>query len=79
MLRFRTIAILVALASFSASAQENPDKLYSVLRAGDLSGLKALLDEGISPNVPDSRGVTPLMNAAAVGSIDPPSEPLAVT
>src|SRR5262245_4501585 len=70
MLRFRTIAIVAALASFTASAQENPDKMYTTLRSGDLGALRALLDEGTSPNTPDSPGVTPLMNASAVSSID---------
>jgi ankyrin repeat protein len=64
------IVIVVALTGITVRAQENPDKFYSALRAGDLVALKALLDQGVSPDSPDSRGVTPLMNAAAVGSVE---------
>jgi ankyrin repeat protein len=61
----------VALApSVNAQAGESDsEKLYAAIRAGDLSGLKMLLDEGISPNARDSRDITPLMYAAEIGSV----------
>jgi len=61
-----------ALAStFTLQAAEtDSDKLYAALRTGNLSELKALLDHGISANAADSRLITPLMNAAIVGSAD---------
>ena len=40
------------------------------LRHALQSGLKTLLDQGISPNTPDSRQITPLMYAAEVGSLE---------
>ena len=57
-------AVVVAHA-----AAGDTEKLYSLVRAGDLSGLKALLDGGVSPNARDSREITPLMYAAEVGSV----------
>jgi ankyrin repeat protein len=68
--RFRRLILLAALAAVVAGAQDNLDKLYAVIRAGDLPGLRSLLDHGVSPNSADSRGVTPLMNSAAVGSLE---------
>jgi ankyrin repeat protein len=59
---------LTALVAAHA-AESDSEKLYAVIRAGDLSGLKALLDGGISPNAADSREITPLMYAAEVGSV----------
>jgi len=61
----------VALASGLAApaAGSDSEKLYAAIRAGDLSGLKALLDEGVSPNARDSREITPLMYAAETGSV----------
>ncbi|MBZ5576149.1 MAG: ankyrin repeat domain-containing protein [Acidobacteriia bacterium] len=53
-----------------ARAEDNAARLYSVIRANDLTGLKMLLDQGIGPNTPDSRQITPLMVAAEIGSVD---------
>ena len=63
---------LVALGvwSVSARAEENHEKLYAAIRANDLRGLKALLDQRVSPNTPDDRQITPLMYAAGMGSLD---------
>jgi ankyrin repeat protein len=47
------------------------DAFYTAVRADDLPGLDALLSSGASPNVADPRGgATPLMYAAAVGSVE---------
>ena len=50
-----------ALASGVAApaAGSDSEKLYAAIRAGDLGGLKALLDGGVSPNARDSREITP--------------------
>ncbi len=60
-----------ALASAGAAqaADSDIEKLYAAIRAGDLSGLKTLLNEGAGPNVRDSREITPLMYAAEIGSV----------
>jgi|SRR5215472_8707764 hypothetical protein len=59
------IAFFVAAAAGNiAAAPADADKVYSVLRTGDLPGLRKLLENGISPNWADSRQITLLMGAA---------------
>ncbi len=74
MLRLRTLTLLAALGTAVAGAQENSDRLYAAIRAGDDSpeALKDLQSSirAAGPNEADSQGVTPLMNAAAIGSLD---------
>ena len=54
----------------NASAQEPRDNLYTAIRSNDLQRLKALLDEGVSANIEGPNKITPLMDAAAIGSVD---------
>jgi ankyrin repeat protein len=61
-------ACLLATIAISAMAQD-PDQIYSVIRENNLTQLKALLGRN-SAAVDDSRGITPLMYAAEVGSLD---------
>ena len=47
------------------------DTFYSAIRANDLTRLQTLLNGGASPDVPDPRGgATPLMYAAAIGTVE---------
>ncbi len=70
MLRKWMFPCFAALASLAAaSAPGSSEKLYAAIRAGDLQSLKALLNEGASPNARDSREITPLMYAAEIGSV----------
>ena len=66
--------VLVGLALLAvwlnASAQEPRDNLYTAIRSNDLQRLKALLDEGVSANTEGPNKITPLMDAAAIGSLD---------
>src|SRR6202453_364912 len=66
-------ACLLAMIAVAAMAQE-PDKFYSAIRENNLAQLKALLDQPASANLADHsadrRGITPLMYAAEVGSVD---------
>jgi ankyrin repeat protein len=64
---FSLFTILSGLTA--AAAESDSAKLYAVIRAGDLAGLKTLLDQGISPNTADDRQITPLMMAAETGSV----------
>jgi ankyrin repeat protein len=70
MLRLRWITLLAALGAAVAGAQDNSETLYATIRAGELRSLTTLLDQGTSPNAADSKGVTPLMNAGAIGSLE---------
>ena len=48
------IAIL-ALVGAAQAAESDSEKLYAAIRAGDLSGLQTLLEQGASPNARDGR------------------------
>jgi ankyrin repeat protein len=50
--------------------QADYEKLYAAIRADDLHGLKILLRPEVNPDAADSREITPLMSASAVGSVD---------
>jgi ankyrin repeat protein len=65
----RLIAVAM-LAALTAGAQDASEKLYSAIRANDLPGLKALLDQGVSADTAGARDVTPLMAAAEAGSAE---------
>jgi len=64
----RKVCMLATMA-IAAMAQD-PDKFYSVIRENNLTQLKVLLGQQSSAAVADSRGITPLMYAAEVGSLD---------
>src|SRR5262245_48944491 len=68
----RIVAVCDALsvACIATSAGESPDKLYSAIRDNDLRQLKSLLDEGAGANETGPDGITPLMVAAEIGSLD---------
>ena len=66
--QFRCAALLAALAT-TAFAQDAAERYYNAIRANDLPALNALL-KSRGPNTRDSRGTTPLMYAAAGGSVD---------
>ena len=63
------IACWLAVLAMGAMAQE-PEKFYSAIRENNLTQLKMLLDQKASANVADNRGITPLMYAAEIGSVD---------
>ncbi len=47
-----------------------PREFYQAIRANDLAKIQQFLDAGTSADLRDTRGTTPLMHAAAIGSID---------
>ena len=65
------VALLIFTAALSAQDAGSPSEaLYSAIRDNDLTRLQSLLKSGANPNVSDARaGATPLMFAAAVGSV----------
>ncbi len=68
MQKVRVLAI-VAMAATAAVGQD-PESFYSAIRENNLAQLKALLNQPASAGVADSRGITALMYAAEVGSVD---------
>ena len=71
-MRTRILWVCAALcvACIAADAGKSEDDLYSAIRANDLRQMKALLDQGVSPNTQGPDGITPLMAAAEAGSLD---------
>jgi ankyrin repeat protein len=65
------LALILTSITFGAAAPNTlPEALYTAIRANDLAVLDTLLKERAGVNVRDTEGATPLMYAAAVGSID---------
>ena len=61
--------VLFALSVLTVAAQEPGDRYYQAIRNNDLTSLRGLLKTG-DVNTKDQRGTTPLMHAAAYGSLD---------
>jgi len=47
-----------------------PRDFYQAIRENDLAKIKSILDSGTSADLRDTRGTTPLMHAASIGSIE---------
>ena len=67
-------ACVLAMIAVSAMAQD-PEKFYAAIRDNNLTQLKALLQpnekaQKAVAGVADDRGITPLMYAAEIGSVD---------
>jgi ankyrin repeat protein len=66
-----SVGVFLLLITFGAAAPERPaDAFYAAIRTNNLAAVSALLGQGADVNARDSDGVTPLMSAAAVGTID---------
>jgi len=66
----RCAGVLCLLPLVALAAEPVPQDWYRVIRENKLPALKAMAGSKSAVNAADSRGVTPLMQAAAVGSID---------
>ncbi len=71
----RRIIVVLMLFGTVVGAQDAgslSDEFYAAIRVNDLAHLEKLLKSGANPNVPDPRGggATPLMYAAAAGSLE---------
>ena len=71
-MRIRILLLCAALcvACIATGADDSYDKLYSAIRANDIPQMKSLLDKGVGANEAGPEGVTPLMAAAEIGSLD---------
>jgi ankyrin repeat protein len=75
-MRIRIVLVCAALCvaciatGAATGADDSYDKLYSAIRANGLGHIKALLDEGVSASAEGPDGITPLMVAAEIGSLD---------
>src|SRR5262249_5100517 len=71
MVRAGKLSFCAAILCLVGRAEDSTsDKFYAAIRGGNLSNLNSLLDQGAKVDAADTRGVTPLMNAAAVGSLE---------
>jgi ankyrin repeat protein len=69
------VLAMLAVAAMAQSPERDPEKFYSAIRDNNLTELKALLDQKATDqkaaaDTPDNRGITPLMYAAEIGSVD---------
>jgi ankyrin repeat protein len=63
-------ACLFALLAVPVAAEVTTDAFYTAIRENDINTLKRLVANASDVNMRDRRGATPLMHAAAVGSVD---------
>ena len=69
--RLSLVAVLAAMLGVTATSQDTlGEAFYTAIRANDLPRLNGMLTAGASVNAKDERGITPLMYAAWVGSVD---------
>ncbi len=64
------LAILAVAAMAQTRDNGDPEQFYTAIRENNLTQLKSLLDRAGSANLTDERQVTPLMYAAAAGSLE---------
>ncbi len=74
-MRKACLLALMAVAAMAPVVADGPDKdaekFYSAIRENNLTQLKALLEgPAAKADVPDNHGITPLMYAAEIGSLD---------
>ncbi len=66
----RSCAMLLALTGLVYAGDMTSRDFYSAIRENDLARLKAMTASGADINLREARGSTPLMHAAAVGSLE---------
>ncbi|MBL8174523.1 MAG: ankyrin repeat domain-containing protein [Bryobacterales bacterium] len=65
---YRVLAFLVSYAF--AYAETTPRDFYQAIRENDLAKIKGYLSAGAAADLRDTRGTTPLMHAASIGSLE---------
>src|ERR1700686_1076712 len=66
----RSCALLLALTGLVYAGDVTSRDFYIAIRENDLALLKAMTASAAAVNLRDPRGATPLMHAAAVGSVE---------
>ena len=61
---------MLAVAAMAQGPEKDPERFYSAIRDNNLTELKTLLSQKASADPPDNHGITPLMYAAEIGSVD---------
>jgi ankyrin repeat protein len=74
-MRTACVLAMIGVAAMAQQPEKTPEKFYSAIRENNLTQLKALLHQNEnapkgSANLADDRGITPLMYAAEIGSLD---------
>lgn len=64
-----SLGVLVVACSSLITAQTSPSRLYDAIRTDNRAALRAMVHSAADANTRDDGGKTPLMYAAAVGSI----------
>src|SRR5713226_2238761 len=66
----RSFVLLLTLTGIVYAGDVTSRDFYSAIRENDLARLKSITASGADVNLRDARGSTPLMHAAAVGSLE---------
>ena len=69
-MRKACVLAMIAVAAMAQQPEKDAEKFYSAIRENNLTQLKAMLDQKGNANIADDRGITPLMYAAEIGSLD---------
>src|SRR5436190_2946203 len=64
------VSLVLCSAGIGLSAEFSPRDVYQAIRQNDIARLEAFVASGASVDLRDARGTTPLMHAAAIGSIE---------
>ena len=67
---FRSFAVFLTVTGLAYSADATSRDFYNAIRENDLARLQSMTAGGADVNLRDSRGSTPLMHAAAIGSLE---------
>src|SRR5260370_6037521 len=66
----RLFAVLLTMTGLAYAADVTSRDFYSAIRENALARLKLITASGADVNLRDARGSTPLMHAAALGSLE---------
>ncbi len=66
----RRLGILCLLPALAIAAEPTSKDWYQAIRENNLTAMKSMASSKAAVNVTDSRGTTPLMQAASVGSLE---------